>query len=76
MNENPAVRKRNFLLVCRQRAKSNDAEILKQKKPRAKARGVSLYINRSLFKTSWPAVKSAVLKIHSTVGIWKAPGVF
>ena len=40
MNANPATRKRSFLLVCLWRAKSSEAEILEQKKPRVKARDV------------------------------------
>ena len=44
MNANPATRKRSFLLVCLWRAKSSEAEILEQKKPRAWARGVSYQI--------------------------------
>ncbi|MDD7579039.1 MAG: hypothetical protein PUK24_05800, partial [Elusimicrobia bacterium] len=41
MNANPAARKRSFLFVYQRRAKSSEAGILKQKKPRAGAWGVS-----------------------------------
>ena len=45
MNANPAARKRSFLFVYQRRAKSSEAGILKQKKPRAGARGVSRLIS-------------------------------